>query len=347
MPISRTVRTRSGTWALSVLVLVLLLGPPAAARGQDLAGVPTPLGEETDAGPLRLRVLDVVTGPEATERVVAASPTNGAPREGIGYVLVNLEVGNDGERAVPLDNDDFALAGASGLVRRFVGAQPPEPAIDGVLDPGATREGWVVLSAPDDETDLVLLFDSLALPGAWADRTLALEVGAALPAAPPLAKPNDAGTDPSAPAGPGTTVVTADWEIELLEAAEGEAVFDLVDYRTGALGVGDAVGEDADGTVWVALRLRVTNVGDGAGEPAYLPANAFALADEAGEPILDALVLTPPRPDAAGAYLPGAAREGWVAFDVVPGAAYTLRFLPYSTLAADPDPRYFAFPAPE
>lgn len=345
---TRLRRRRQSLGALLLVMLATLLGSPVLVVGQGSgATAPVPVGEETAAGPLRVRVLEVVTGQAATDLVVAADPTNSPPRDGITYVAANLRVRNTGERPVLLDNDDFAIVGASGIVRRFVGAQPPAPALDGPLDPGAARDGWVVLSAPTDETGLLLIFDSLALPGAWADRVLALDEGADLPAAPGPVEPNDAGADPAIPAGVGEPVVTADWGVELLDVAQGAAVFELVDYRTAALGIDDAVGADLDGTVWVALRIRVTNVGGDAGEggvATHLPANAFALADAAGVPILDALVLTPPRPDAAGPYALGASRDGWVAFDVVPGGAYTVRFLPYPTLADDRDPRYLALP---
>jgi hypothetical protein len=95
--------------------------------------------------------------------------------------------------------------------------------------------------------------------------------------------------------------------------------------------------------VWVALRLRIQNVRAG-GDMAYFPANAFSLADEAGNPILDVVTLTPPYPDAAGGYYPGAMREGWVMFDVpVDYAASLVRFLPYAHTAETLDPRYFTF----
>ena len=310
----------------------------AAAPGESRAE-PVPLGEEAAAGPLRLRVLETVIGQEATDRVTAASPVNEAPREGFTYVLVNVHVVNDSDGPVVLDGNDFALTGASGLVRRFVGAQPPDPALDGTLEPGATREGWVVLAAPTDEQDLLLLYDSLSLPGVWADRVLALQDGATIAdAAAPAAARNDVGVDPAAPASLGDAIITADWQIELLDVARGMAVFDLVDYRTGALGADDAI----DDKPWLALRVRVTNVRVG-GEPAFLPPNAFALVDEAGDPIPDVMTLTPPRPDASGGYYPGAAREGWVAFELPADASFTVRFLPYAATAADPDPRYLAY----
>ena len=351
---ARPIARRRALAAIAAVVILLLMGLPSIGRGPASAaprmksapflvapappGPPAesvPLGQEAPAGPLRLRVLQVVVGPEAADLVAAASPTNEPTREGITYVLVNLRIRNAGTRPVHLDGNDFALTGASGVVRRFVGAQPPDPGLDGTLDPGATREGWVVLAAPVDERGLLLLFDSLTIPGNWADRVLALEEGAAIPDLSVPAAPNDTGTDPGAPAGLDTPIVTDDWEIELLEVVRGGAVYDLVDYRTGALGAEDAANE----TPWLALRLRVTNVRPGA-EAAFLPPNAFTLADETGASLLDVTTLTPPRPDASGAYYPGASREGWVAFEIPGEAAYTVRFLPYAT---DPDPRYLTY----
>ena len=350
MPVRRIVCRKARAVAVAAATALLLASGAGAAVGwassaaaqTEAAGArPTPLGEEATAGPLRLRVLEVVVGPEAADLVAAASPTNEPTREGIGYVLVNLRVRNVGETSIPLDGGDFALTGASGLVRRFAGTEPPAPALDGTLEPGASRDGWIVLTAPDDETDLRLRFDSLTLPGRWADRVLALEEDAALPAAPAPVAPNEAGVDAADPAGLATPVVTAEWGVELVEVVGGAAVFDLVDYRTGALGPDTA----ADATPWLALLVRVTNVGasGGEGEPAALPPNAFVLVDENGAPIPDVLTLTPPRPDAAGAYEPGASREGWVAFELPADAVYTVRFLPYPTTAADADPRYLTY----
>lgn len=333
--------------APAMLLVVALLagvwpGPVLAADTPgDSRSEPVPLGAEVAAGPLRIGVGEVLVGEEATAAVAAAAPTNEPRPDGVAYVVVEVSVRNAGDRPETVDPGDFALTGASGLVGRFAGAAPPEPALAGVVAPGDALDGWIVLAAPADETELLLLFDSLSIPGAWADRVFALEEGAALPAPDAVsAEPNDAGVDAAAPAGPGTAVVTADWRVELLEVASGAEVFALVDYRTGALGPDDATGNDADGSAWVALRLRITNV-HGGDAPAFLPPNAFALVDEAGAPLPDLLTLTPPDPDAAGAYYPGASRDGWVAFDVsVAYAANTVRFLPYAT---DRDPRYLTY----
>ena len=138
---------------------------------------------------------------------------------------------------------------------------------------------------PATEGALLLIFDSLELGGSWADRVLALQDGTAIPdLAQPVAAANDGGADPAAPLGPGTAAITDQWSVELMNIVSGEDAFNLVDYRSGALGVGDANGED--GSLWVALQFRIQNVAAG-GQAASFPANAFTLVDEAGEPLDD------------------------------------------------------------
>lgn len=320
---------------------------PRAMLMQD-AGIgrsranPIPLGEAADAGPLEIQVLDVLAGEDAVAAVLGASPMNSEPRDGTTYVAVNLRVRNAGKNPLWINNDDFGLTGDSGLVRRFLGVLPPAPPLDQMLGPGDEATGWIALSAGSDEGNLLLLFDSVSIGGNWADRVLALQDGAAVPdAALRGAEVNDAGSDPAAPLGFGEAAVTAQWAVELLDVVTGEGAFNIVDYRTGALGVEDAVA--ADGSLWVALQFRVSNAAAGGAE-AWFPTSAFVLADESGNAVLDIATLTPPHPDAAGGYYPGGTRAGWVMFDVP--LEYTtalVRFLPFAYTTESPDPRYFSF----
>lgn len=318
-------------------------GTPTAAMGSGLSRAdPVPLGEAVVAGPVELRAPDVLVGPDAVAAVLAASASNVEPREGTTYVAAYVSARNDGETPLWISNDDFAVTGSSGQVSRFLGAQPPDPALDATLRPGERAEGWVAFGVPAEESSLLLLFDSLQLGGVWADRVLALQDGARIPDLEARsAAVNGEGASIGSALGFGATAVTEQWSVELLDAVSGAPAFDLVDYRTGALGVGDAVGDD--GSVWVALRFRLQNAQAG-GDLAWLPSNAFSLVDDAGEPLLDVVTLTPPRPDAAGGYYPGAAREGWVMFDVPPGyTTATVRFLPFAHTSTPLDARFFVF----
>ncbi|MEJ7763154.1 MAG: hypothetical protein WKF80_10230, partial [Thermomicrobiales bacterium] len=203
-----------------------------------------------------------------------------------------------------------------------------------------------VLAAPVGAASL-LLFDSLSISGNWADRTFALaegEVPGPSDDAPMAA--NDTGADPAAPVGVGEVVVTDEWAVELLEVVSGNGVYALYpasDYRTTALGAaaasdpGDADGDGAIG--WLAIRVRVTNLETGEAT-VHLPATAMVLSGADGEPIANTIVLTPPSPDASGPYVPGIAREGWVAFELPASAEVAgVRFLPFLT---GDDPRYLA-----
>ena len=321
---------------------------PRSTLMQEAAGVgmsraePVPLGDVVQAGPLEIQVLEVLAGADAVAAILGASPMNAEPRDGTTYVAVNLQVRNVGKNPLWVNNDDFGLTGDTGLVRRFLGALPPDPPLDQMVEPGEETSGWIALSAGIEESSLLLLFDSVSIGGNWADRVLALQDGAAVPdAAARGAEVNSAGREPAGPLGLGEAAVTEQWAIELINVVTGADAFNLVDYRTGALGVEDALA--ADGSLWVALQFRVTNAAAG-GDEAWFPTSAFTLSDEAGNPVLDVATLTPPHPDAAGGYFPGGTREGWVMFDVpVEYAASLVRFLPFAHTTEDPDPRYFSF----
>lgn len=324
-------------------LIVLTLGALTGLAQQEAIGAsradPVPLGQEAIAGPLRITVGEVAAGQPAVDRVLGVTSLNAAPRDGFTFVLASVTVRNEGEGPIFVSNDDFGLTGSSGVIHRFLIAQPPAPALFATIDPGGTAEGWVVFEAPTDETELLLVFDSLSLPGAWARQTLALLSGASVPdAATPSAVQNEAGRAPENPAGLNVPVVTAAWQVELVDVAFGAEVFELVDYRTGALGAEDANND----TPWLALRVRVTNIGT-SGEASFFPPNAFALADATGAPLLDFVTLTPPIPDASGAYYPGASREGWVAFELPSYDPYLVVFDPFDVTVETADPRYFSY----
>src|SRR5215211_1617257 len=221
----------------AVVITIAQEATPTSVSSIGLTrGDPAPLGDPVQAGPVELQVLDVLSGQEAVTSVLAASPTNVEPRDGTTYVAVNLAARNVGSQPLPLDNDDFALTGDSGLVWRFLGVQAPDPALDVTLNPGESSEGWVAFGIPAEESALLLIFDSLELGGSWADRVMALQDGARIPnLSQRIAAPNDAGTDFTSALGIGEPAVTDQWSIALLDVVTAETAFDLVDYRAGAL----------------------------------------------------------------------------------------------------------------
>ena len=124
--------------------------PVVAAKPGLSRAQPAPLGETVVAGPVELHVREIIVGADAVAAVLAASGANAAPREGMTYVAVRLAARNVGTSPLWLDNDDFAVTGDSDLLYRFLGALPPEPALDFELAPGEAAEGWVTFGVPAD-----------------------------------------------------------------------------------------------------------------------------------------------------------------------------------------------------
>ncbi|MBA3450649.1 MAG: DUF4352 domain-containing protein, partial [Chloroflexia bacterium] len=193
---------------------------------------PVPFGETVLAGPVELRIREMVIGADAVAAVLAAAPTNVEPREGTTYVVVRMAVRNAGTHELDLSNDDFALTGSSGLLYRFLGVAPPAPALDVSLAPGESAEGWIAFGVPIAEESLLLLFNSLSLGGTWADRMLALQDGAQIAdSSQRAAETNALGTSAAGALGIGETAVTDQWSVALLDVVSGAPAFDLVDYR--------------------------------------------------------------------------------------------------------------------
>ncbi len=313
----------------------------AAAQGESLRN-PAQLLAEATAGPWLMSVLEVVTGDDATALVTSASSFNETPAEGLTYVAVRVKATNTGNQPYQLDQNDFGIVGTSGFVRRFAGAVPPDPALDGAVGPGETAEGWIVGGATEDDPMLLLLYDSTTLTGNWADAAFALTDGAKLDSVGTrAAKTTKSGRDAGNPVGIGTEVATSDWVVEIVRVVQGANVVGLFpssDYRTTAL-LGNNPSESEDSAAWIAIEVKVTNNRAG-NEISYLPLSAFTLADGNGDPVPDLSTLTAPSPEAAGYYYPGASREGWVLFDAVDYGGALLRFLPYRT---DKDARYLTW----
>lgn len=340
-PTSRRGTRRRQAFARALMLLLLVPTLGAAAQSATLTA-PAPVLVEIAAGPWTMSVVEVVTGDAATTLVTAADPTNLPPAAGFTYVAVRVKVVNASSTQFTIDDGDFAIVSASGRLSRSLGVIPPGPVLRGTVAPGESLEGWLVGGASVDEASLLLTYDSATIAGTWSDAAFALTSGATLPPVDNRAQElNQLGRVPSDPAGIGTLVATDEWTVELLEVVRGEAVVNLFpasDYRTTAL-LGGGADETPPWVDWVALNVRMTNNRTGT-EVAYLPLTAFLLADGDGNPVPDILLLSAPAPEAAGGYLPGVARTGWVVFDAVGYGGSLVRFLPYRT---DLDARYLSW----
>ena len=311
---------------------------PQTLTAQDLSTLSLQsFGIEFTAGPWKLTLSDLVRGADAAAQIAAVTDQNEPPSDGIDYLLFQVNATNAGQERIWIDYDDFAVFGSSGIVRRSLELMPPDPMLQAAVGPEESTSGWVVGAIETDDPSPVILFDSRLLTGFWADQIVATAVGGTLPTtgAQPLAA-NDIGSSPTAPATANQPIVTADWQVELLQAVFGQDVYELTDFRTQAVG-------DSDPSLipqWAAIQVQVTDNRAGS-SVAHFPATAFSLSYGDGEVILDVSRLTPPLPDIAGDFLPGGTRTGWAAFERPADFDGSLvRFQPYRT---DTDVRYLTW----
>lgn len=312
---------------------------------------PASLDQVVTAGPWEMRLLEALIGDEAAATVAGASDFNPASAgEGLQFVAARLSVLNISSAARGIQPNDFAVVGSDGIVRRADIAFPPNPALSDLLQPGEQLEGWVTGIGPAGDGPIVLQYDSASISGTWADTAFAITEGASIPEAGGRAeKPNKAGRNGEA-VGIDEIVSTGEWSVSLQEVVVGSAVYHISPEGTQRLADSYRAGgyEICLGT-WVALRFRVTNNGDD-GSARYLSPTAFQLADDEGRPIEDVRWLSAPEPEAAGEYLPGAERSGWVSFEIPSTCggdtiglltdSTVVRFLPFTDSR---DARYFDF----
>ncbi|MBN1569524.1 MAG: hypothetical protein JXA73_16895 [Acidobacteria bacterium] len=114
---------------------------------------------------ITITVLETVRGAEAMNRLKAASPGNGAPPEGLEYILARIKFEHKG-RAVS-DKLPFDLgtsmqwvALASDLTEYpRISVTVPKPALTGMVQPGQSMEGWVAFAVDQKDGKPVMVFD--------------------------------------------------------------------------------------------------------------------------------------------------------------------------------------------
>jgi hypothetical protein len=345
--ILRRWHTRVNAFVLAGLIAIPggAIAAPAQNGATPVAGSavggsrvsPAPSDQPVTAGPWTLTISEILTGDDAAAKIAEANAENPGPGDGMQFIAVHLSAANTSNQAYEISESDFGVTGDDGLIYQFDLATPPDPALDGSVDPGASIDGWVISAVPANDGNLILVYNSSTIDGDWADALIALTPGATIADRGDRGEaPNETGKKITSPAALNDRVVTNDWAFTVTQVLEGQDVYDLFppeDYRTTALGDTDEQGLP----YWVAIQVEITNNQAGGGA-AYFSPTAFLPVTTEGEAIPDALILTPPSPDITGYSYPGGTRTGWVLFSMPVGMSLDIvRFQPFGT---DEDVRY-------
>jgi hypothetical protein len=108
-----------------------------------------------------ISVSEVIRGADAWNMVLAANQFNDPPEDGFEYVAVKVKVRNIGteDEAMNIDAYSFNTTGSAGVLHDAPSVVEPEPALSVYLFPGGEFEGWIIMQAAIDETNLLLIYE--------------------------------------------------------------------------------------------------------------------------------------------------------------------------------------------
>ncbi len=137
---------------------------------------PAPLEQGVVTTDWLITALEMVRGEAAWSMAHAVNQFNDPPPAGMEYVAVRVRARyikpEDGTGRI--DSNSFKILGSSNVLHDAPSVVDPEPALDVTLYPGGEAEGWIIVQAKVDESDLLLVFDPLFDYGGQNRRFLAL-----------------------------------------------------------------------------------------------------------------------------------------------------------------------------
>jgi hypothetical protein len=306
---------------------------PKPAEAGTSRGNPLPLGTEIRLKTWAVTITEVTRGKEAEQAIAAANQFNDTPREGYTYLLANLRLENisDKQEAQHVAfGTSLHVTGDRNILYRSASVVEPQP-LEGELFPGGKVEGQIAFEIPVDEQNLMFqVAESFAFDGT--PRFVAIDEGARIvpDAALQDIRPTDIGTRRDAPAKPGETVTTGDWEVTLLEVVRGEDAAKLAQEA-------NQFNEPAPaGNGYVAVKLRVRFTGTDKPDVAQHVDGGFLKLTGEKNVVYEKLSVVAPAPELDAYLFPGGVAEGWEILSATTGEQkLTLIFKPLFSFSDD------------
>ena len=124
---------------------------------------PAPLGETAVTDDWAITALEMVRGEAAWSMAHAVNQFNNPPDAGMEYVAVRVRARyiKAEDSTGRIDSGYFKTLGSASVLYDSPSVVDPEPALNATLFPGGTAEGWIIVQAKVDESNLLLVFDPL------------------------------------------------------------------------------------------------------------------------------------------------------------------------------------------
>ena len=220
---------------------------------------PYPETELVSAPNWDIQVIEIVRGDAAWQAIQSANQFNEPAPEGMEYLLVKIHV-----KCTYPDSDEHSIGGSDFKITgdhliRYSQASvvAPDPNLEAQLYKDGETEGWVSFTVGKEEGNLILIYDELMSFDENSSRFIALDEGASVIVPPELSgiAPTDLGKDRSAPAPVGETIITEDWQVNILEVVRGEAAWTM------AQAANQFNDPPADGMEYIAFRVHAKYIG--------------------------------------------------------------------------------------
>ena len=299
-----------------------------AETGLSLAN-PHPFGHMVTSPNWDFEVLEVLRGEPAFQRILQDDPDAQQAPPGMEFVIAKVRLRNKfmDEFSHSVGINEVFVVGDGRLTRTDLLWDVPGPELIYTDSYAAEElELWLDALVPQDEGNLILFWDPSSIEEG-SRHFLALEEGASLPLPGELAgiAPSDQGIDPTDPVPFGTTAVTDDWQITVLEVLRGDEALNLLlqanDQNQGA----------DEGMDLIMVKVRLSHSGDE--DEVQWISNSQLVAAHDGERIYEGPryylwhAYDPPWMQIG--FLPGGQHEGWMALQAPAGeAGAMLRFQP-------------------
>ena len=124
---------------------------------------PTPLGSGVVTEKWVITALETVRGEAAWSMAKAANQFNDPPEAGMEYVAARVRVQyiDAEDTRGNISSGDFKTVGSTNVLHDAPAVVDPEPALDATLYPSGVAEGWIIVQATGNESNLLLVFDPL------------------------------------------------------------------------------------------------------------------------------------------------------------------------------------------
>ena len=193
---------------------------------------PYPGTELVSAPNWDVEITEIVRGNEAWDAIYSANHYNVPAPEGFEYLLLHFHVISTytDDELHWITADDLDVTGSQHIIYSRAYAEAPAPVFDGEVYSGGEVSGWACYLIRADETDLILIVDELVNGKDDRFRFIAIDEGASVSSLTGFdsVEPSSVGTSLTDPANLGESVITEDWEIQILEVVRGDDAWTLI-----------------------------------------------------------------------------------------------------------------------